>query len=538
MKPRVRVKAGSVAFPDATRVPAARPGERPMRAPPTARWMRDSATGVLASRRASLLDNRDDVRRVWDRIAALAMDFIQNSGRLKGAADQVLADTVGTELKLSAQPDLTRAGYTAGDAAAWARMVEGRWRRWAWEQAECDVRGKWIIPQQVDIALRHHMAYGEALGVIDYFPPALRARYGLTTGTKLCLVSPHRLVRDTSEIEGLHSGVIHDENGRPIAYRIQERQGGIEVKTDYAARDGLGLARVIHAFEPWDAGDVRGVSVLASMLRTHASAEQLGDATLATAVLQTLFAATLTSDLPSADAFQAIEALEDNKLTKDFADFFTASLDRAAESTLAMNSASQVNHLAPGEALNFHTASTPGSNYIPFAADLRREMARCIGVTYSSFSFDFNGATYSSTRMEGSSIWPVVMRRRERIAAPIYQAVYEAWLDEEVGEGRIPFRGGYRAFLAHRAAASWAEWQGPAKPTADDEKAAKASSERLQNGTSSLAIECAELGRDLNDVIAQRAEEQRRFAEAGLPSPFVRSGSGANTGAAEPAATV
>lgn len=550
-KPRVRVQAGSIAFPAGTSAsavsspapmqapPANPPASARVRQAPLARWMRDASTGVLSARRSSLIDNRDDVRRVWDRISGLALDFIQNSGRLKGAVDQVLADTVGTELKLFARPDLARLGYDAKEAADWARMVETRWRRWAWNPAECDLKGKWTLPQQVDVALRHHVAYGEAVGVIDYLTPAQRAAYGATTGTKFLLVAPHRLVRDTSEMDRLHSGVLHDVNGRPVAYRLLERVNGMDVKRDYAARDADGRPQVVHVFDPWDAGDVRGISVIASVLRTHASAEQLGDATLATAILQTIFAATLRSDLPSGDAFQALQALEGeegSELAEEFAGYLNARLDAAAKSSLVVNSASQVNHLAPGEKMEFHTASTPGSNYIPFAADLRREIARAIGVSYSSFSFDFNGATYSSTRMEGSSIWPVVLRRRERIAAPIHQAVYEAWLDEEIGEGRIAIKGGYRAFRANRDAVCWADWQGPAKPTADDGKSATAASERLVNGTSSLAIECAELGLDVNDVLAQRAAELDQIEALGLPNPFVRS-PGTGTPAPEPAPT-
>jgi capsid protein len=145
---------------------------------------------------------------------------------------------------------------------------------------------------------------------------------------------------------------------------------------------------------------------------------------------------------------------------------------------------------------------------------------------------DHTDATYSSVRMENSSIWPVVMRRRERIAAPICQTIYDAWPDEEIGSGRLRFKGGYDAFAANRDLVTWALWQGPAKPTADDLKSAKAASERLQNGTSTLAAEAAELGLDADEVIEQRAREANRLRDAGLPSPFDRPTGG---GKAEPA---
>ena len=50
----------------------------------------------------------------------------------------------------------------------------------------------------------------------------------------------------------------------------------------------------------------------------------------------------------------------------------------------------------------------------------------------------------------------------------------EAWLEEEIAAGRIPFPGGYRAFLLNRNAASRAFWIGAPKPVADDLKSAKA----------------------------------------------------------------
>lgn len=496
----------------------------PSRSRARAEWGRDTPSGILAARRRPLIDNRDDVRRHWDRLASVALDLIQNSGRLKGAADQVCADTIGTGLKLSARPDLAGLGWSEDEIAGWVRLVEAEWKRFVENPDECDFRGKFDLHTQADVALRHNMAYGEAVGCIDFFDPATCRVYGIETGTKLLLVSPHRLVRETDERRGLHSGVFHDVNGRPIAYRFRTRVGGVDETRDRPARDADNRTLVVHAFDPWDGADVRGVSVLASSLRTQAMAETLGDATLSTAILQTVLGITLTSPAPSAEAFDALERLDDidPALKSEFLGYFGSRLDAAKAGGIAINGDPQVSHLAPGEELKIHTADTPGSNYLPFSVDLRRELARAIGVTYESFSMDQSDATYSSTRMGVSSIWPVVQRRRRRIAAPIYQAVYESWLDEKVAVGRIPFKGGYRAFASNRARATWAEWQGPAKPTADDLKSAKAATERLQNGTSTLEWECAEAGLDYREVVDQRRRELAMVTAAGLPSPFER----------------
>jgi capsid protein len=139
---------------------------------------------------------------------------------------------------------------------------------------------------------------------------------------------------------------------------------------------------------------------------------------------------------------------------------------------------------------------------------------------------DNTSATYSSVNMDNASIYPVVVRRRSRTAAPICQAYYENGLDEEIGEGRIPFKGGYEAFRANRDDVLWTLWNGPPAPTADDGKSAKAATERLVNGTTTFEVECAKQGLDPEEVFESRKTWHARFLDAGLPSPFVARNSG------------
>ncbi|WP_099864721.1 phage portal protein [Pararhizobium haloflavum] len=511
---------------EATQTPAARSSR------PEARYLRDTRSGIISTRMAPLNESRDEISRAWRRSAGIALDLIQNSGRLRGAVDQVLADTVGIELVLNPQPDLAGLGYSREETTALTRLIKARWQRYAWNPAECDMRGKFTLPQLVDIGLRWHIAYGEVTGMLDYMGLATRQRYGIASGTKLCLIPPHRLVQDTNEIEGLFQGVYHDENGRPVGYLFEERDTGFTRKVSHPARDGEGRPVVFHVFDPSDATDVRGISVMAAAFRKHIQHEQLDDATLQTAILQTIFAAVLTSDKPSVDAFEALEVLKENKAAgiedyvSEFVSYLQGNLEKAAESSITISGDPQISHLAPGEDLDIKSAGTPGAQYLPFSAALSRDMARAIGITFGGLTMNHENATYSSVRMETSSIWPVVLRRRERIAAPICQAVYESWLDEEIGEGRIPFKGGYRAFRANRDRVCWAQWQGPAKPTADDLKSAKATSERLDNGTSSIAVECGDLGIDPDELFEQRQREHQRYVDAGMRSPYERAARG------------
>ncbi|MCG6115093.1 MAG: phage portal protein [Mesorhizobium sp.] len=500
-------------------VPAISPATRPA---PRGAYLRDTRSSIISTRPAYLRDHRDEVRSVWRRTAGIALDLIQNSGRLRGAADQVIADTVGVELVLNPQPDLAALGYSEKESADLTRLIKQRWKRYSWTPKECDLRAKFTIPQMVDIALRWDMAYGEAFGVMSYMPAAQRRQYGIVAGTKMCMVSPTKLVQDTNEIEGMFQGVIHDPNQRPIAYRFQEKEAGIIRKRDHAAYDRDGRQMVVHVFDPMDADDVRGISRIAPAFRQHIQHEILVDVTIQTAILQTVFAAALTSEKPSAEAFEALEAIEDKDLKGDYLDFFKAQMERAAESEISVSGDPRVSQLAPGEKLELLTTRTPGPEFLPVSRELSRDMARAIGISFGGLTMNHENATYSSVRMENSSIWPVVVRRRERLAAPICQANYENWLDEEVGEGRIPVKGGYEVFAANREKFSWALWQGPAKPTADDLKSAKASTERMLNGTSTVEDECGELGKDPDEIFDMRLRLHKRYLEAGMQSPYER----------------
>ncbi|WP_298981544.1 phage portal protein [uncultured Roseibium sp.] len=497
---------------------------RPNRA--QARYLRDSNSGILASRMAPLTENRDEVRRSWQRAAALALDIIQNSGQLKGACDQIIADTVGSELLLNPEPKLDRLGYDEKERNELIKLIKDEYRLYSWNALECDLRGKFTMPQQVDIGIRYYLAFGEITGFNDWMPAAERKKRGLIFGTKSCLVPPTRLVQDTNETENLFQGVYHDELGRPTAYLFEEKVGSFSKKVKHPAFDASGRRSVLHIFDPSCATDVRGISVLAPAIRTHLQRETLVDATLQMNILQTLISIVLTSDKPSLEAFEAIEQLKNAgaESSKDFMDAFTGymlgSLEKSAEAEIQLGVDPQVSHLGPGEKLDIKKADMPGQQFLPFNATLARDMARALNTTYGGLTMDYTDATYASTRMETSSVWPGVTRRRERIAAPLPQSNYESWLDECIATGRIPFKGGFAAFTANRDRVCWTNWQGPAKPTADDYKSSRASSERLNNRTSSVAKETADMGLDRDEVMRQQEEEHNWYVERGMRSPY------------------
>ena len=521
VKPRIRIKAGAVT----------RPARAKQMQPRTqARFLRDSRSNVLSTRPAILTNSRDDIRIAWRRSAGLAMDLLQNSGRLSGAADQVIADTVGSGLELAPKPDvptLTRMGYSEDEINELIVEIKNAWKLWSSNPAECDHRGKLTVNNMIDIGLRWHMAFGEITQIMTYMGASDRRRYGISTGAKVLMTPPSRLVQDTNEAEGLFQGVFHDPNGRPVQYRFNERDGGINRPKNYPAHDRSGRPVVVHIFSAHDATDVRGISRLAPAFRKHIQHEMLDDATIQTAILQTVFAATLTSPLPSADAFEGIDALKDilpgkfkEEVIEQYSKVYANAVANADESGVNLSADPQISHLAPGEDFKMHGSATPGPQYEPFSAALSRDVARAIGITTESLTLNYKGATYASSRMANSSIWPVVERRRQSIAVPQIQSIYNAFLDEQIGMGWISLKGGYAAFDSNRDWLCRATWRGPAKPSADDNKSAQAAGRRIDNRTSSLEQEAADLGNNHDETFEAQRREHKKYRDAGMASPY------------------
>lgn len=474
-----------------------------------AQYFRDSP--YLFNWRPALRDARDDVGAALHLAAARAVDAIQNSGWISGIIDAALSSMIGNGLRLNARPDPAVFGGDQQAASAWARDVERRFEIWARSPQECDAAAQMTFAQQQACAVRAWFGFGEIVAIL----PLIR-RQGVTSLTKAQLISPHRL-KNQSMPPDLVQGVRLDGNGAPTGYVFRRRlESGAEQDVEIRARDREGRPQVVHVFDGW-AGQVRGITPLAPVLKVVKQYDQLADATLTTTLLQTIFAATVTTDKVGENWFEGLTTDDEGPL----AQYLGAKGDWYENAKIDLGGHGRIAHMLPGEDLKFHGAEHPNENYESFGKGLLREICRCAGVLYEAGTGDFAGATYSSVRMGVSTIWPTALYRREHIAGRFAQAVYEAWLEEEIATGRITLPGGLDAFLAQRSAVARSDWRGPARPTADDLKTARAQSIRLANGTRTLEAEAAEDGQDWEDNAEQLKREIDRYEELGLTHPYV-----------------
>lgn len=477
-----------------------------------AAYGRNDSSPFLRTWTPALREGAQDIRAAWQDVAARAIDAFQNSGFIAGIIDQSAAAVVGTGLTFSSQPDAHALGWTEEAADAWAEEVE-RWLfGWANTPRECDAGGRMTFGQMQDAAYKAWFLYGEILSLL----PVFQRRPG-GSFSKVMLLPPSRLARKT---DGQHivDGVRIDAFGCAFGYFIVVVDAnGMRVEREIDAFDRDGRQKVVHVFAP-GVQTYRGISPLAPVLKVVRQIDQFADATLTTALIQTIFAATVKSDLKNVGAFAGLMT-GDEQDALDLERFIGARNAWYDSEKIDLSGHGRIAHLFPNETLEFHEAKHPSATYDSFMQWLLREVCLCAGLTYTAGTNDSRNATYSSVRMDTAINWGVVLRRRSHIVEPFCKQVLEAAMEDAIGSGQLRFPGGYDAFIRNKTAACMGQWNGPAQPQADDLKSARASETYIKLGVKSVSRVQEELGIDSDDELRKRAREKKKALAAGLPDP-------------------
>lgn len=479
-----------------------------------ASYFRGNKSAFLKTWKPNLRETSEDVRASWQDAASRAIDAFQNSGFIAGIIEAAASATVGSGLTLSSQPDAAALGWTEEEAAEWADEVERGYLAWSTDPIECDAAGRMTFGQMQDAAFKGWFFYGEILSLLPIFQ---RAKGG--SFTKVSLLPPSRLVRKSDGLRKI-DGITVDAWGMAQSYSITMRDAtGMRVEREHNAFDRDGRRKVSHVFEPSIQG-YRGISPLAPVLKVVNQFDQFQDATLTTALLQTIFAATVKSNLSGIRAFDGLMTEnEAGQSSLNLAGYTEARSTWYDDAQIDLTQHGRIAHLFPNEELDFKEAKHPSATYDLFVQWLLREICICAGVTYTAGTNDSRNATYSSVRMDTAVNWGVVLRRRSFIVSPFCQAVFSTWLEDSIGMGKISFPGGLDAFLANRSAATKSSWNGPAQPQADDLKTARAFQALKDMGVFSISRISEAYGIDPENEQRQRARERKTAEKLGLPDP-------------------
>jgi lambda family phage portal protein len=450
-------------------------------------------------------------------LVSRSRDLVRNNGIAAGAIETLKDNVIGTGLRLSATPDWRWLGRDADWAEEWSTKVESEWRSWA-ETTACDAAGSLNFHGLTSQVFRGALQNGEALGLVLWLPEN-SARYA----TRIQLVEADRLSNPSMkpDDQAHRGGIDMNQYGRPLRYWIRKSHPGdallgfgVSIPADdwesIPAETEWGRKMVIHVHDKERTGQSRGKPFLASVVSQFQMLGHYQRTELQAAIVNALIAAFIETPLDSERVAELFGGDVNSQQYKDW-------VAKKNEHTATLRGAAVI-PLQPGEKLSTFTPSRPASAFSAFVESVQRHIGVGLNMPYELISRDFSKTNYSSARASLLEAWRYFIGRRQWIGTYWASPVYEAWLEEAIGTGRIEAPGYYE----NRYAYSRCKWIGAGRGWIDPVKEAEAARIRMESGISTQEIECAEQGLDWEEVYEQRARERSRQMqiEARIKAPL------------------
>ena len=352
-------------------------------------------------------------------------------------------------------------------------------------------------------------------------------------------------------------GVEVDKRHIPVAYHVRKAH-----PTDYMlaqsyeweriqARKLWGRKQMLHIFEARRPGQTRGMSCLVTALKEMRQTKDFREIVLQNAVVSATYAATIESDLPTAEIFTRLgggnmSADDINEATKSFMGSYLSAMDETIgdSNNLKMDGV-KIPVLPPGSKLSLHKASQGGPLGTEFEKSLLRYIAASLGISYEQLSRDYSSTNYSSARAAMGETWKFFTSRKAIIADRLATEIYRLWLEEMLNRGAIQSMPTamrrntswiYEPFKLE--AASRCQWIGAGRGQIDPLKETQAAVLRESHNITNLEQEIGQLGGDWRTVLKQRRREKKLLEEYGLlpePSNAMNAASGSKSANEAPA---
>jgi lambda family phage portal protein len=378
----------------------------------------------------------------------------------------------------------------------------------------------------VRMATGIELAAGEMLATVEWD----RERGG-DFATTIQMIDLDRLTSDPkSRLDpNVRAGIRFNDAGAPIAYQIRTSHPR-DVTYDFKPaewkeipiRKPWGRLQVIHILEQQRPDQSRGVSELASSLKAMRIAHRIRDLNLQRLATQSVYAATITSEIPTDQLYAALggqtsaEAVE--KCITDFSAGYLGAIAKYAGKAKNLHlDGAKIPHLYPGTKLDLLSPGKDNISGTEFEQSVLRYIAASIGVSYEQLSRDYTHTNYASARAAMAETWKFMQARKKNVADRFASIIWRLWLEEAINNNRLTTFPKAKAGLLYTNgrlnltfdALSRVDWIGASRGQIDELKETQAAIARVEAGLSTREDELARLGKDFRKVFRQLAREAK-----------------------------
>lgn len=455
-------------------------------------------------------------------------DVVRNDAYVRAGVDVHKDNIVGAMYLLNSKPAYEVLGLDEVWAEEFQKEVEAKFTLWAesinnWPDAS-RVNN---FTQLIRLAVGLEIMTGEVLAVAEWINDPLRPYK-----TAIQIIDTDRLsnppfVRETPRLRG---GIYRDRRGAPIGYWIRRSHpyDWSDLRANQwryvPVRKPWGRQQVIHIYEQFRPDQSRGVSAMVAALKETRIARKFRDVVLQNAVVNATYAASIESDLPTAEVFAALGAGkgEDDfgALIARYAGGYLGALrtylENAKNTTL---NGVRIPHLFPGTKLQLRPAGQGGPLGTDFEASLLRYIAANLNISYEQLSRDYSKTNYSSTKAALNETYKAMQARKRTTADTLATHIFLLWLEEAFANGDIeslPRNAPNFWEGLNREAYGRCEWIGASRGQIDELKETQAAVLRLKYGLSTREDELGRLGKDWRRVFEQIQREQEEAERRNL----------------------
>lgn len=488
-------------------------------------------------------------------VDARVRDVIRNDAYVASAANLHRDNIVGSTFLLNAKP---------ATKVLWGREDE-TWEVEFQEEVEtkfnliAESPDNWFdaarlntFTELVRLAVGVHVMGGEVLASVEWIQDEPDRLFS----TAVQMIDLDRLSTPFTEVanQSIRGGVQRNRRGAPVGYHIRNAH-----PTDYMAEDNWkwtyvpvrkpwGRLQMLHIYEQTRPDQTRGMAEMVSALKEMRITKKFRDVVLQNAVVQSSYAATIESDLPTDAIFAMLGGgnLTDENVSKAMGSYMKGYLGNVAK--YVGNSRNmhldgvKVPHLPPGSKFNLTPAGSGGPLGTDFEQSLLRYIAASLGVSYEQLSRDYTQTNYSSARAAMGETEKFMASRKKLVADRFATAIYRLWLEEAISKGMIETlkRRNVPNFYEGMNADAYTacEWIGASRGQLDELKETQAAILRINNNISTDEAEIARLGGDWRRVKRQRSREKKVDEELSITPPSQQNMLNAATGSpTDPAET-
>lgn len=464
---------------------------------------------------AALRSANRDILPARNAITARVRERLRNDPIAASHRSRRVNSVVGRGWQVKFRPNARALGISLEAARQLGQDLTTEFKLYAYSHNFCsDAERRLTFGQQLRLTTSHLCgADGEALALSEWADDE-PTRYK----TRLRLVDPDRLSNPNGrpDRDNLQGGVETNAAGVPWTYHIRERHpsdigGPGQFRWQAFERwTPWGRPQVFHVFEPERAGQSRGVSRFASVLKTFRALGRYADATIESATINALIIAFMKSNSGPAEASESFEV-------KDVREIEQFRQDHYKKNPVSLANGAVLPVLPYGDEIAMQTAAKDVGGFDTVFRSLLRLIAAALGTTYEELTMDFSQVNYSSARAALIHAWADVVSIMGLVEDQLVRPFCVSWAEEAFDSGYVQIPAGAPDFYDAVDAYCQIHCIGPGRGYIDPTKEIDAAAARVEAGQSTLEDECDAQGRDWEEVLEQRARELARERELGLP---------------------